>query len=377
MRSRPGIAVEIVPWWRDLFGGGEPRPTPRRVRILHKAGQPFLVLPTQPELAATALGLYPGQRWQARRLRDVLTLLLRARLPAPGTVTELPVAPAAPLPEFLAALAGQPQPPFAVLAGNPGDAGRRFIVLVWQPDGAVAAVVKVGATAAARELIQQEAGFLQRLPASVPGIPRLLRSFQAGPLAGFALPYVPGRSPAGLTAGVVQLLRGWLQPERRVKATEIGTWQRLKTAGGDDPAWRRVAECVEAQPFAAAVTHGDFTPWNLRGTDPRARAWALDWERGEAPGMPAWDWFHFVIQPAILVQRQRGAALVQVCERLLRGEEFRAYAAAAGLAGRERAMLLAYLHHVIYQVRPGQGLTQNRELLEALLVTKPAVMSST
>lgn len=48
----------------------------------------------------------------------------------------------------------------------------------------------------------------------------------------------------------------------------------------------------------------------------------LDWERGELAGIPAWDWFHFVLQPAILVAREDTAALVRRLEGLLASADF-------------------------------------------------------
>ena len=92
----------------------------------------------------------------------------------------------------------------------------------------------------------------------------------------------------------------------------------------------------------------------------------LDWERGELAGIPGWDWFHYVIQSAILVGRLPTSALMQRVEGLLGSEAFQRYAERAGIRGCERELVLAYLLHVAEVIKPSEGLAPTRELLHAL-----------
>jgi len=92
----------------------------------------------------------------------------------------------------------------------------------------------------------------------------------------------------------------------------------------------------------------------------------LDWERGELDGIPGWDWFHYVIQPGILVERLSTTDLVQRIETLLAAESFAAYAGRAGILGCERELLLAYLLHAVEVIKPSEGLAATRELLGAM-----------
>ena len=92
----------------------------------------------------------------------------------------------------------------------------------------------------------------------------------------------------------------------------------------------------------------------------------LDWERGEVTGIPGWDWFHYVIQPGLLVERQSSAGLVQRVEHLLRSESFKFYARQSGIIGLERDLVLAYLLHAVEVVKPSEGLARTQELLRAL-----------
>ena len=111
--------------------------------------------------------------------------------------------------------------------------------------------------------------------------------------------------------------------------------------------------------------HGDFVPWNIK-VSPSGAWTVLDWERGEATGIPGWDWFHYVIQSAILVAHLPTSALVQLIEELLGSEVFRQYAARGGIVGCERELALTYLLHVVEVIKPSEGLEPTRELLGAL-----------
>jgi len=83
-------------------------------------------------------------------------------------------------------------------------------------------------------------------------------------------------------------------------------------------------------------------------------------------GIPGWDFFHFHIQRAILVDRLPLASLVERIEALLRGIWFQGYAERAGIKEAVRQLVLAYLLHITEVIKPAQGCTENLELLSAL-----------
>lgn len=60
-----------------------------------------------------------------------------------------------------------------------------------------------------------------------------------------------------------------------------------------------------------ALSHGDFTPWNLRVDRRTNRLVIFDWEDGRTDRFLLWDTFHFQTQIAILVQRRTASANVQ------------------------------------------------------------------
>ena len=71
--------------------------------------------------------------------------------------------------------------------------------------------------------------------------------------------------------------------------------------------------------------------------------------------MPGWDWFHFVIQPRVLVSRMSPDLIVQNLEEMIGSSFFQNYARKAGIAGIERQLALAYLEYMICVIPPSEG----------------------
>jgi len=99
-----------------------------------------------------------------------------------------------------------------------------------------------------------------------------------------------------------------------------------------------------------AVMHGDFAPWNVRVHDGR---WMLvDWERGELDGVPGWDWLHYVVQQAVLVQRFDAPRVRERVAHLLTSAAFTRYAQQAGIAGSEELIARGYFRYCASVLRP-------------------------
>lgn len=68
-----------------------------------------------------------------------------------------------------------------------------------------------------------------------------------------------------------------------------------------------------------SATHGDFTPWNMYGTDGALHL--FDWELSQ-PDMPLLhDWFHYIIQSEILVKRTPPEQILAVVQQQLQQPE--------------------------------------------------------
>jgi len=308
-----------------------------RLRLVRKRGEPLLLLPCERGPALAALSLYPAQTPLARAARTLLGLALRMGLPLPEASLEL--ADQTPFTHFL----GSPQT-LAVSFGNPHVDGRRFLVLLFDRDGQPQTVVKVGVGEKARALIAAEAKVLAALPAGTLGAPTL-RGTLSDPAA-FALDFIPGASPRD-TKGIEPLLTAWLDRSRRVPLRALNGW----------PGESR----LEVHP---ALAHGDFTPWNVREHEGR---WTLiDWERGELSGVPGWDWLHFTVQRAVLVERLEAEQARARIAALLHSPEFLRYAAAAGFAGNEELIARGYVHYCAHVLRPTERASVFAKLAELM-----------
>lgn len=359
------------PFWQLLFApeASTHPPTAVAMKLLTKRGNPLLLLPHPPHLATIGLELYPAQTPRSRLARSLAGWALQARLPLGVKSVRVNLSPDDPFVLWLAGLAhvapgGIPQ--FAVLAGNPNSPGQRLILMLFDPAGRPAAVVKAGVTEAARKLIEQEQQFLASAPTGVPGIPPLRGTFANTKLRAMALDFLPGRSPQAPDEHILpQVLGNWLRPQQRVVFTDTRVWRELSATGADHPVFKSLAVSLRNQSGSGALCHGDFASWNVR-VSPSGDWMALDWERGDLNGLPAWDWFHYVIQKSILVQHQPVAALATSLEALLAGNEFKTYARAAGIIGHERSLVLFYLLYQAEVIRPSEGLAATCDLLSQL-----------
>ncbi|MGA2865996.1 MAG: hypothetical protein ABSF95_16100 [Verrucomicrobiota bacterium] len=355
-------------FWNELFGAGGGPGAAVHLRLLRKQGQPFLALPAGGRAAAAALGLYPAQTGRARAARAVLRWLLLAGAAVGTESISLRVSPGDPFAEFLCSLAGAGRgavPGFGILAGNPASPGQRFIVLVFDAHQRPVAVVKAGLSEPARGLVRKEQSFLEAV-AGKAGVPKLRGTFQSSRLEALALDYFAGQAPRPRDDWALPaLLWPWVDGQRTVSLGEVPAWGRLEGAAGGSPLWPVVAGRLRARALHPALAHGDLAPWNIK-LSPQGHWRVLDWERGEVTGIAGWDWFHYLIQRAILVERRPTRELAGRVEGLLNSEPFQRYAAHAGLRGCERELVLAYLLYSAEVIKPAEGLPQTRDLVSAL-----------
>jgi hypothetical protein len=372
-RKEPCLRTMPSPqnFWEDLFAAraGEAGGVRVEMRNVSKHGRPLLLLPCQRRAAAVSLGLYPAQTPRARAAKLVLNWLLKAAAPFGTKRITFTVLSDDPFAGFLSSQAGQPGgglPTLGVLAGNPASDGQRFLLLIFNDRQTPVAVVKAGLSERAKSLIKKEETFLAAIPENTSGVPRLRAAFQCPRLRALALDFFAGDSPRPRDEGALPaLLASWVDPQRTVMVSDIPDWTRLESAASANELFGRIAGQLRSRPVHATIHHGDFAPWNIKVLP--SGAWmVLDWERGELAGIPGWDWFHYVIQPAILVERLAAPELVRRIEALLGSEVFTSYAAHAGIAGCERALVLAYLLHAVEVIKPSEGLVATNDLLGAM-----------
>jgi len=362
---------EPAPFWHRLFAAGTVvrPPTVVTMKLLRKRGNPLLLLPNQPHLATQGLALYPAQTTRSRLARLAAQWLVKTRLPLGVSSVQVQLPPDDSLVRWLAQLAQTPEnhvPQFAVLAGNPNSPGQRLIILLFNAADQPVAVVKAGLTEAARKLIGQEQQFLEGVPRPLPAVPTLRGTFGNERLQALALDFLPGHSPTKNDEhSLPRILSQWLQPQRQVVFADTGVGRELALNCAQHPIFKSHGQRLQERTCRATLCHGDFAPWNVRVSAPGD--WmVLDWERGDVNGLPAWDWFHYVIQKGILVRHQKVESLAATAEALLAHAEFRTYAQAGGIVGIERSLLLLYLLHQAEVVRPSEGREATIDLIQLL-----------
>ena len=358
--------------WQQLFGtdaAQRRQAVAVRMRILRKRGRPFLLLPTERKPAAACLELYPAQTLRGRMARGFVRVLLRAGLPAGTEPILLEVVTSDPFIAFLNSVCAEKSarlPTFGILAGNPATEGQRFLIMLFGQKPGPVATVKVGLSDVARTLIEKEKSFLAAAPSQTRGLPKLRSEFVSNWLSAFALDFCEGHSPRdNEEAGIVPLLNSWLNPNETVCVAETAAWKMLQRETSEKP-WSSAQDLELAmREVCPTIEHGDFVPWNIKISS--GGEWkVLDWERGELSGIPGWDWFHYVIQPAILVKRATTPQLIECVEGLLATLSFKDYMLRARINGIERSLLLAYLLYMVSVIKPSEGFAANKELLTVL-----------
>jgi hypothetical protein len=362
-------APPTIPW-TELFASSALPDGTLELRAVKKSGRAFLFVPAAGSLATHALDLYPAQSRSAKLAKAFLKSAFRARLPLGLEKISTPLSSKDSFPRFLNALVEDSSgslPPLAIFAGNPREGGCRFLMLLFDGKHRPAFVVKAGLGDSARQLIRHEAAFLHSASSGTPGLPLLRGSFDEGSVSAFALDFADGDSP-GVDAGpaLAELLGSWVNRSKQIQLRDTVAWRSLEKAATASDWFGRLSQKLATITFHPVLFHGDFAPWNIK-VSPRARTWSvLDWERGELIGIPGWDWFHYIIQSAILVQKQTPDAILGKLEALLAVPEFQNYAGLSDIKGHERLLLIAYLSHLIAVIKPSEGLEANQSLLALL-----------
>lgn len=356
--------------WNELF----PCPSTSasvvkaRMREVWKQGRPLLLVSSHSGAAQAGVSLYAAQTTFALWAKRALELWVRWKIPFGMRKVDVVLDGSDPYVRFLSQLSGHSGiPPFSVLAGNPASQGQRFMVLVSRQDAGLL-VAKTGVSDAAKALITEELKVLRWLTEHhVPGAPELVAEHDDSRVKCLVTEFIKGDSPRSHDSSEMPgLLQSWVRSNEVLCLKNHLDWVALlKAVDAHESENLRTLETKLS--LAPALQHGDFAPWNIK-MDPAGRWHVLDWERAQTDGLPAWDWFHYVTQAAILVDRVSIDLLLERIDNMLRSPRFLVYSAEAGLTRFERAWYQAYLLHITRVVRPAEGLAKNEELLRRFKV---------
>jgi len=331
--------------------------------ILRRQGQPLLYVPVDPHLAIQSLQIYAAQTNIARLARLAMRLTLKDFAPFfyERETVRLP------LNSSLASFFRELHPNaklnhFAVLCGNSNTAGQRHVFLFLDERTHSGTVVKAGQTPRARELINAEANFIQGVSTSFEGIPKLMGVLRNDYVAAFATHFYseePYRKDEDVK--VFGILSSWINSEDSIPLQEVPSWQRIWQH--PHPFLARIKAATQQQLIKSTLFHGDFAPWNIRASGSH---WTvLDWERGELRGVPAWDWFHYIVQDSILVRKQKAPATFARLQALVSSKLFRRYAEKTGIHNCVPSILAGYLLYA-RSLRQTEGAEQIENLLHCM-----------
>ncbi len=358
----------LPPFIAELFASpGLPR-EPVRLQwwLIQRKEAPFLLLPKPARAARVGLKIYSPQRTVARLGRSLLRLTLGTPVCSLFPPASIQVDATSDLMQFIAAQPGAApghNTP-AIIMGNLSVQKQRFVILVCDERMRPVSVIKAGVKPEAQALIEREANLLSQLPPHAVGSIRLTGRLSANGIKAFSMPYYSGDNPRnGELLGFVLL--SWLNPGPPVPIGSLRIWQELAAGCSGMKDFGVLKNLLAGERVQTAIQHGDFTPWNIRVS--ADGVWAiLDWERGDLKGMPGWDWFHFVIQSSILVQRHTTERTAAEVERLIASGRYADYAATARISHITRPLALAYLAYQNHVVKPDEGHVGARALYELL-----------
>ena len=360
----------VLPTIETLFAGnGQPRQAVRfDWRLIRRNKHPFLLLPTTMTNVRVGLELYSAQRRRAKIWREFLPLLFRTPAAVLFDRISFEADAGSEIMQFLARQAGVPAHRIQASAIKFGGVGQRarLVLLLCDETRRPVSVIKIGLNAAGRAATDQEADLLEKLPPGKLGCIRLTNRLNTPALSLFATAYFPGDSPAD-DAGMEHLFHDWLNPGPAVPLASLEVWREFatKVAATDPGNWQVINTALAGKTARTTLQHGDFAPWNIRAVNAQ-NLQVFDWERGCLQGIPGWDWFHFVVQTAILARRLSVERVAAEVEQLLQSDRFQKYAQAAGISDFVQPLLLAYLLHQRWVIVPREGGQQTAELYELL-----------
>lgn len=355
----------------NLFADGQSSGRERNFtwRLIRRRRRPLLLLPMGAMDTRVGLTLYSAQRRRAKIWRALLPLLLNTPAAVIFHRVNHRVSDSSEVIRFISEQSGVPLdrlPAPAIKFGGLESQKSRLVLLACDRTNRPIKVIKLGLDAVGRATTEREANLLEKLPANTLGCIRVTGRLTTPNLSAFATDYFPGESPDD-DLGMELLFHSWINSGPAMAIETFDAWQELETkvASAVPAAWQALRAALAGKKIHSTLYHGDFAPWNIRAVNSQ-NLQAFDWERGNLQGIPGWDWFHFVVQTSILARRHSVERVAAEVEELLESPRFEKYAQSAGIHDIVKPLVLAYLLHHRWAVKPLEGGKQVVELYELL-----------
>ena len=332
------------------------------MRAFNRRGQEFLLLPDDAEAAERSLEVYSPQSWLAKVAIKLLRRCIRLRIPTPVLRRVILRIPKGSL-LFSLLKSSRRNPklketlPFALLAGNPKEPSRRFVLLSFDDEHKPRIVMKIGVGRFSSELIEKERRFMEENGNRFPCFPKISDSLSADEFAVFTTEYLR-INERGFDSyeELYKCVSGWVHhSEMERNLGELAPLDKLYDLQMGDAALTRLCEAVRNISVVPVVFHGDLVPWNIRA-DAESNDWVvIDWERGEYEGVPAWDWFHFTVQTSLLVNKDSPESIMERIRNLFQSEHFREYAERCQIRSIVKELFALYIFYCRTVLMHGRG----------------------
>lgn len=303
-----------------------------------KKGHVLLGLPADREAAMITLGLYQPQSLIAKVFARGLFLLIFVRLHRLLPRLDLELRGGGPL-----AVLASSQERMGFLLGNPGAKARRAMVVYHNESGY--GVDKIGLDEVSRASVTAETAVIQSLPKKVVGLPILAGINESDDWASYSTKYIRGTSPRKKDDSlVVALLSEWMKGNKGQALKNTRQWSCMAEYAiehKDLDIWGELCDASLLQ-VKMGIFHGDFAPWNLKKSD-EGEISVLDWENGCNCGPAGWDWLHYLIQRATLVDGLDSTKTLNTCRSWAETDRGEKFLSEAGWGGRVDLWIGTYL----------------------------------
>ena len=308
------------------------------VYCIKRDGYLLLALPLDRDAAKATLSLYQPQAFLARVLMkfvfSLINLNLHRLLPSRAITIRRNSA--------LAQIKCDPIK-IGFLLGNPNAERRRAIILHEGENGYL--VDKVGLSGKARLSVTKELKIIQALPSCNQGLPEVSNFHEEGSWASYTTRYLSGKAPKDSDQSkIIHLLHNWLSYSKLKVLGETKQWQMLEAYAREhqaDKLFERIAG-ASSLGVKVGVFHGDFAPWNIKLSN-AGEVHVMDWEHGSLNGPSGWDWLHFMIQKASLVDHLSAGKILDLCRQWANTNEGKAFLIEAGWGEKVEFWIGSYL----------------------------------
>lgn len=312
-----------------------------RFYCVFRKGSLLLALPKERDMALVTLSLYQPQTLVARCLGGVIRLLIKCNfhmyfLPS----RQLKFRSASLIAKLMTSDTG-----FGFLLGNPESDARRVVIA--RKVGCEIIIDKVGLSLPARSSVSNEIAVMLALPDGLPSVLSLKQYDQHENWCFYSCAKVDGNSPQqNDNELVMRILEEWLESAYKTAlkdTTQLVHVRNYIEQHGIAEGERLLNVCNDMH-VSVGIFHGDFAPWNIikSGQD---KMTVIDWEHGSSNGPAAWDWIHYLLQRAILVDRMSNVEAIQICRDWANTAEGKAFMVRTGWGTKINECIGSYLFY--------------------------------